>query len=128
MYRTIGVMSEGFIRWIYSVAVLSPFTIIGLLTAGILFYLAPYLWLWQGLTTTDYSTPWLIIVIVQVLVILYMRLLLDNRFREPLISSILHPFGLAFLILTAFVAIIRQITGIGISWKKRFYDRESCVK
>jgi chlorobactene glucosyltransferase len=128
MYRNVGVMREGFIRWIYSVAVLSPLAMISLLTAALVFYLAPYYWLWRGFASDAYSGLWHAIIIFQVTLILVMRWRLDSRFREPQISTILHPFGLTFLMLTACQATFRMITGAGVYWKKRLYDKNSCVE
>ncbi len=127
MYRSLGAMSEGFVRWIYSVASLSPLALGGMMAGGFLCYLAPFFWLWRGISA-GYSTLWLISVAVQVILIYSMRCFLDVHFKNSLISSFLHPFGFVFLFLSAFRAVFHQVMGIGIYWKKRLYDRESCVK
>ena len=49
MYQNIGAMWEGFIKWIYSVASLSPAALVVLLVAGYVFFLAPFYWLWNDL-------------------------------------------------------------------------------
>jgi chlorobactene glucosyltransferase len=128
MYRTVGVMREGFIRWMYSVSTLSPVALVGLMATGYLLYLAPYYWLWRGFTVATYTNQWQAVVIFQVVIIFWMRWLLDNHFKEPVISSILHPFGFSFLLLSAFQSIYRQVTGAGVYWKKRLYDRKSTVE
>jgi chlorobactene glucosyltransferase len=128
MYRTAGVMREGFIRWMYSVSNLSPVALVSLMIAGYLLYLAPYYWLWRGFAVATYTNQWQAVVIFQVIIIFWMRWLLDNHFKEPVISSILHPFGFFFLLLSAFQAIFRQVTGAGVYWKKRLYDRKSTVE
>ena len=128
MHRDFGVMKEGFIRWCYSVAVLSPLALIAMIVAGYLCYLAPFFWLWQGLTVVSYALHWQAVVIFQVVVILLVRLRLNYYFKESVVSSLLHPFGFTFLVLCGFWAIYRQVTGIGVNWKKRIYDRKSFVK
>jgi hypothetical protein len=57
-----------------------------------------------------------------------MRLALNNFFKESPISSILHPFGFVFILVSALQAMVRYFTGTGVYWKKRLYDKESVVK
>jgi chlorobactene glucosyltransferase len=127
MYRSLGAMSEGFVRWIYSVAALSPAALGAMMVGGYVCYLAPFFWLWRGVTM-GYSAPWLIAVAVQVVIVYSMRYLLDTHFKNSLLSSLLHPLGFIFLFLSCFRAIGQQVTGVGVYWKKRLYDKESCVK
>jgi chlorobactene glucosyltransferase len=128
MYQNFGVMREGFIRWMYSVAALSLAALGGLMVAGYFFYLSPFYWLWKGLTGTAYSTRWQTVVILQVVIIFLMRWILDRRLKEPLISTILHPLGFLFLFFSAFQATYRFAIGTGVSWKKRLYDKKSYVE
>ena len=127
MYRSLGAMSQGFVRWIYSVASLSPFALLGMIVGGFLFYLAPFIWLWQGISA-GYAILWVTIVGGQVCLIYLMRGFLDRRFKNSLIASFLHPFGFIFLLLSAFRALFLQVMGIGIYWKRRLYDKESCIR
>jgi len=57
-----------------------------------------------------------------------MRWLLDNHFKEPIISAVLHPLGFSFLFLAIIRAGSRRITGAGVHWKKRLYARKSYVE
>jgi len=128
MYQSLGAMWEGFIKWIYSVASLSPAMLVGLLIAGYVFFLAPFYWLWKDLFVADTPTAWVPILIFQVSVILFMRWLVDNHFKEPAVSTILHPIGFSFLIVTSLYAGLRRTVHAGVHWKKRLYDRESSVE
>ena len=121
-------MWEGFIKWIYSVASLSPAALIGLLAAGYVFFLAPFYWLWNNFFAAVAPADWRAIVIFQVATILAMRRLVDNHFKEPVVSTLLHPFGFSFLFLASLYAGTRRLAGAGVRWKKRLYDRESCVE
>lgn len=121
-------MWEGFIKWIYSVAVLSRAALVGLLVAGYAFFLAPFYWLWNDLFVVTTPTGWRAIVIFQVATILVMRWLVDNHFKESVVSTFLHPVGFSFLFLTALYAGSRRVVGAGIYWKKRLYSRESGVE
>ena len=128
MYRSVGVMWEGFIKWIYSVAALSLIALAGLIVAGYVFFLAPFYWLWNALFMTHGPSEWRVIIISQVVVILAMRQLVDNRFKEPIISTVLHPIGFSFLFLAGLYASTRRVVGAGVKWKKRLYYRESGVE
>ena len=128
MYQSIGAMWEGFIKWIYSVATLSPAALVGLMAAGYVFFLAPFYWLWNDLFVVATPTGWGPILTFQVAVIIVMRWLVDNHFKEPIVSTFLHPIGFSFLILTGLYAGLRRAAGAGVHWKKRLYSRESCVE
>ncbi|MFC1915523.1 glycosyltransferase [Chloroflexota bacterium] len=128
MYQSLEAMWEGFIKWIYSVASLSPAALVGLLAAGYLFFLAPFYWLWNYFFVSAVPAEWRAIVIFQVATILVMRWLVDNRFKEPAISTLLHPIGFSFLLLNGLYAGLRRIAGAGVHWKKRLYGKESYVE
>jgi len=128
MYQSLGAMWEGFIKWIYSVAALSRLALVGLIVAGYIFFLAPFYWLWNELFVVATPTGWGPIVIFQVATIIIMRWLVDNRFKEPVVSAFLHPFGFSFLIVIGLYAGSRRVAGAGVRWKKRLYDRESAVE
>jgi chlorobactene glucosyltransferase len=128
MYRNIPAMWEGFIKWIYSVASMSRLALFGLLAAGYFFLLAPFYWLWNEFIMLSAPTPWRVVIIFQVAVILIMRGLIDTRFKEPIISAILHPIGFSFLVASALYAGGKQLVGAGVSWKKRVYGGESTVE
>ena len=128
MYQDIGAMWEGFIKWVYSVAALSRAALVGLLIAGYLFFLAPFYWLWNDYFIVAAPTAWRPIVIFQVVVIIAMRRLINSRFKEPVVSTVLHPIGFSFLFLASLYAASRQVVGAGVRWKKRLYSRESLVE
>jgi hypothetical protein len=49
------------------------------------------------------------------------RLLLALRFRQPLISAILHPAGIAALLVVQWAALIRSLLGQPSTWRGRTY-------
>jgi len=128
MYHNLGAMWEGFLKWMYSVASLSPAALIGLMAAGYFFFLAPFYWLWNDLFVARVPTEWHNIVIFQVAVILFMRWLLGNHFKESLISTLLHPLGFSFLFVASLYASSRRMVGSGVRWKQRLYSRDSFVE
>ena len=127
MYHGLGAMWEGFIKWVYSVAVLSPMALVALIAAGYVFFLAPFYWLWNDLFVAAAATEWRAIIIFQVATIYLMRWRIDNHFDEPVVSSLLHPLGFSFLMLVALYAASRRAFGAGIRWKQRLYSKESCI-
>ena len=128
MYRNLGEMWEGFLKWMYSVAVLSTAALLGLIIAGYIFFLAPFYWFINELFITDATLALRAIITSQVVVIMVMRWLVDNKFREPAISTALHPIGFSFLFVSVVYATVRKILGMGVRWKNRLYSRESTVK
>jgi chlorobactene glucosyltransferase len=128
MYGSVGAMWEGFIKWCYSVAAMSRLALFGMLAAGYFFFLAPFYWLWNEFFVVTTPTVWREYIVFQVAVILFMRGLIDSRFKEPAVSAILHPFGFTFLFMSALYAGGRCIVGAGVSWKNRLYGRESIVE
>lgn len=128
MYHSLKGMSEGVIKWMYSVASLSPAALVGLMVAGYVFFLAPFYWLWHELFMVAAPTDWRPLIISQVIVIIAMRLMVDTRFREPAISAWLHPFGFCYILLSAVYASFMQAIGKGVSWKERVYSQGSGVK
>lgn len=128
MYRNVGEMWEGFIKWEYSVASLSSVALVGLVIAGYIFFLAPFYWFWNELFIVDATLALRAVIISQIAIILVMRWLVDNNFKEPVISTILHPVGFLFLFITAIYAGARKMLGTGIYWKERFYSKESTVE
>ena len=128
MYRDVGAMWEGFVKWIYSVAALSPVALFGLLAAGFVFYLAPFYWLWNGYLSAAAPTDWRFIVIFQVAMVIFIRWLVDHHFRQSLLSTFLHPIGFSFLFAAGLYGGWREVVGLGIHWKDRLYRAASGVK
>jgi hypothetical protein len=83
---------------------------------------------WRGFLVNDANFIWRVVVVFQIMVILLMRWLVDNRFKEPAGSVFFHPLGLMFLFLDVLYAGGRYVVGAGISWKERVYGGESVVK
>jgi hypothetical protein len=99
-----------------------------LVLAAYFFYIAPFFWLWQGIFGPPETLLWHGVVGLQLAVILLMRWLVDNRFREPSISIWFHPVGLTFYLLNVLYSGGRWLVGAGITWKERFYGKESPVE
>jgi chlorobactene glucosyltransferase len=128
MYRDVGGIWEGFVKWIYSVAALSPVALVGLLAAAFVFYLAPFYWLLNGFLSAAAPTDWRFIVVFQIAMILFMRLVVDHHFRQSLLSTILHPFAFSFLFAAGLYGGWREVVGLGVRWKERLYGETSGVK
>ncbi len=129
MYTSLGAAWNGLGRSVYSITAMSPAGLLGLVLAAYFFYLVPFYWLWNGLFMSAVSLPWMAAVVFQVVVILLIRWLVDNRFKEPNISVWFHVVGFLFLFLDVLYFSGRWLLGAGVSWKERVYGRqESAVK
>jgi chlorobactene glucosyltransferase len=128
MYRDIKGMWHGLGKSIYSVAAMVPIALAALALAAYFFYVAPFYWLWKGFFVAPEPFLWRGIVIIQIVVMLFMRWLVDNRFREPNISIWFHPIGVLFYLLNAIYSGVRWLVGAGVTWKERFYSKESTVE
>jgi len=128
MYNDLGSIFEGITKWIYSVAAISRIALAVLLIAAYAFFIAPFYWLWKEFFVATTPSDWQLILILQVVAILAMRWLLDKRFKESIISTIAHPIGISFLIVTGIYAISRQAVGAGARWKERLYSKETGVE
>jgi len=129
MYPTVGAMFHGLVRCIYSVSVISPFMLVLLAAMAFVLYMAPFYWLWNGYFITYTPLTWRVVVFSQVVIIFLMRWLVDSRFKEPAVSTWLHPLGISFLFVTVVYSIWRWLVGAGVSWKERAYGKEeSAVK
>jgi len=53
------------------------------------------------------------------------RLLAVRRFRQPVISALLHPLGVTLLLLVQWYALVWQICGRPVAWRARSYSSES---
>jgi hypothetical protein len=128
MYRTVGDMWEGFVKWMYSIAALSPVAMVGLLAVAFIFYLAPFYWLWNGFLSAAAFTDWRFFVAFQVAMVFFMRWLVEHHFRQSLLSTFLHPIGFSFWFAAGLYGGWREVVGLGVRWKERLYGEASGVK
>jgi len=128
MYRSMGDMWEGWVKWMYSVFVLSPVALIGILIIAYTLFLSPYLLLYHELFMLPEPSPWRLLLILQVLIIVCMRITVDIKFRESVLSGIMNPFGFAYLVLAAVFTMVRQLVGRGVRWKDRVYSQKSGIQ
>jgi hypothetical protein len=45
-----------------------------------------------------------------------------------MLSTLLFPLGITFIIAVVINGMARQLSGAGVSWKKRTYDKDSLVE
>jgi chlorobactene glucosyltransferase len=128
MYHDIGSMWEGFKKWMYSVSVLSPLMLILLLLVVYGLFLSPFILLWYELFISSSQASWLFLLVFQVVLIIFMRIIVDNHFKASLLSSFLHPLGLSYLIVTVIYTFCEQLFGKGVKWKDRLYSQKSGIK
>jgi chlorobactene glucosyltransferase len=128
MYVDFGDVWRGLGRSIQSVVATSPLGIIALIGIVIATYILPFYWLLNGFFIGAEPLLWRGIVVLQIVMTLFMRWLVDNHFRMPAISVVFHPFGITFYLVNVIYCGIKNLLGIGISWKARSYTKESMVE
>lgn len=128
MYPTAAAMWRGLVRCVYSIAAITPLMLLVLIGIALFFYMGPFYWLWNGFFMTDASYLWKGIVIFQIALIYFMRWLVDTRFKEPAVSTWLHPLGIIYLLVTVVYSLGRWLFGAGVTWKERVYGGESAIE
>jgi hypothetical protein len=73
------------------------------------------------------ASPWLptdsiLFLLTAVLLAWFPRLLMMKRFAQPFLSALLHPCGVAALLVLQWSALMRQFAGIPARWKARSYS------
>jgi chlorobactene glucosyltransferase len=129
MYPTVGSMWSGLVRCIYSVTAISPAMLLALIPIACLLYIGPFYWLWNGFFMNDMSLVWRGVVVCQVVLVIFMRWLVDNRFKEPAVSAWLHLLGIGYILAIVLYSFARWLVGAGVNWKERTYrEGEQIIK
>jgi chlorobactene glucosyltransferase len=128
MYDSFNAVWDGLSRALYAVSSISVVALAGLLIAGYICFLAPFFWLWKMVFDSSFLPVWGPLVIFQVTLLIIMRRWVDARFKESVLSTILFPLGITFIIAVVFNGMARSLSGAGISWKKRIYDKGSSIE
>jgi glycosyltransferase involved in cell wall biosynthesis len=53
------------------------------------------------------------------------RMLSIRRFKQPLISALLHPLGILLLLLVQWYALVKQMSGKPVAWRARTYSSDT---
>jgi chlorobactene glucosyltransferase len=128
MYNSFGAVWDGLTRALYAVSSISLAALAGLLVVGYSCFLAPFYWLWKMAFDSAFVPLWAPLVIFQVALLFIMRRWVDARFKESVLSTLLFPLGITFIIAVVLNGMARQVSGAGVSWKKRIYDKGSSVE
>jgi hypothetical protein len=107
---------------------MAPLALAALVAAAYYFYIAPFFWLWSGFFSGGESILWRGVVVLQVVIMLIMRWMVDSRFHEPAISVWFHPIGMLYYLMNVLYSGGRWLVGAGVTWKERFYGKESTVE
>ena len=128
MYDSFGAIWDGLTRALYGVSSISLAALAGMLAAGYMCFLAPFFWLWKMGASAVFVPAWGPLVLFQVTLLFIMRRWVDARFKESLFSTLLFPLGITFIIAVVINGMARQLSGAGVSWKKRIYDKGSSIE
>jgi chlorobactene glucosyltransferase len=128
MYEDIGAVWRGLGKSIYSVAAMAPLGLLAIIAVAYFLYIAPFYWFWNGFFLGPETLLWRGIVVLQICLMFFMRWLVDSRFHGPTISMWFHPIGLMFYLFNVVYSWGRFLAGAGVTWKERFYGKESTVE
>jgi chlorobactene glucosyltransferase len=128
MYNSFRAVWDGLTRSLYAVSSISFGALLGLLVAGYVLFLGPFIWLLKMEFAFSVPLPWGALVITQAALLFIMRGWVDARFKESLGSTLLYPLGIVFIIGVVLNGMARRLSGAGVSWKKRTYDKGSSVE
>ncbi len=128
MYDNFGDLWRGFAKWIYSITSVAPWSI-GILVAGVTgLFIAPFVMLFFHYTPVPMGPyEWSKVIVLQVIIVLIMRILIDRRFRHSRFYSFSHPLGISFMLASGAYGSFRRFTGAGVEWKARTYKSDSDV-
>jgi hypothetical protein len=137
MYRTASAVWQGLAKnateGIGAAQRIGPFTLL-LLLGQILPMLAACLWaalltsmIVTGATFDDPLAAAFVTLLLMVAVVAsYIpRLVAARRFKQPLLSALLHPLGVTLLLLVQWYALLRQLLGRPVGWRTRMYSSDS---
>ncbi len=127
MYRTVASAWHGLSKSIYAVVSMVPLALVALVVIASMFYIAPFFCLWSGFTGSE-PLGWRLLVVLQIVITLFMRWLVDSRFRESALSMWFHPIGLWFYLLNVIYSGVRWLTGAPVTWKERSYGKQSAIE
>ena len=127
MYPTVGSMWNGLVRCVYSVLVMFPLLLLFAIPLAWLFFIGPFYWLWNGFFMYEAPLLWRGLVVLQVTLVILMRWLVDNRFKEPPVSAPLHLIGIGYIFSVVVYSFTRWLFGAGVSWKERSYGEEKSI-
>ena len=125
MYDNFKGIWNGLTRSVYAISEISVIALVFLIIFACMCFLLPFYSLWHEFSLSNGSNILTAIIIIQIATIYLMRRLSDRRFdNNSIISVVLHPVGILFLVFVVANAILRKIAGTGISWKERLYIEE----
>jgi hypothetical protein len=77
--------------------------------------------LWLAIAPASFSPHERSLIFVSVAAAFVPRLLSVWKYRQPLVSAVLHPIGVSVLLLLEWYALIRKLAGQQVTWKERAY-------
>ncbi len=129
MYRDRSSLWEGFVKWGYSFSAVWPKATPVAGICLLVVFSSPFISLAMvAFLALEQGARLLLITLLQALIILSGRLACDRALREPAVSSLLTPIGIAFFLLAMLYGTVLRLTGQEVRWKQRRYGGHSAVR
>lgn len=127
MYEGVGDLWEGFSKWTYSITAFMSWLFAFIVIGVVALFIAPFVMMVSHVSPWLPNLEWFTIIMVQVVLVLVMRILIDRRFDYPRRYFVSYPLGVFFLLVSGVWGSVKALTGRGVSWKDRTYRPTSKV-
>jgi chlorobactene glucosyltransferase len=125
MYRGFSEIWRGFSKNLFAGLDNNIFALFALMVLVVLFYLAPYGFLFSAAVRGELSVLSFWMPALQILIALLIRMMIAIKYRQPVWSALLHSLSQVMLLLIAINSFRLTIFGSGPEWKGRNYPVSS---
>ncbi len=122
MYNNFGEVVNGFTKFIYAAFNYNGFMEFIAMTAFSIFFLFPFILLPLGYLIFEWSGLILLLNIIQVLLIIFIKIVLSFRFKNRVLDSLLMPVSSIYMLLIAINSYFKAKSRKGLYWKGRAYS------
>ena len=125
MYKNFSEVWKGYSRFLFSAFDYKIFMMAIVFTLVIIFLLMPFVFLPLGLFIYNYSREIIILLMAQVIIISFIKILIALRLKEKILDFTLLPLSIVYLAAIAVNSYLQSKMGDGINWKGRIYQASS---
>ncbi len=125
MYKNFKQVFTGFSRFLFSAFDYNLSMLAIAVTFFILLFLIPNIFFPMGLILYHWPREILIPIIIQIIIVSFIRTINAFRFKEKLLDIFLSPLSIVYIVFIAINSVLQSKLGNGIYWKGRIYQAES---
>ncbi|MCE5329091.1 glycosyltransferase [bacterium] len=125
MYKNFKQVFTGFSRFLFSAFDYNVYMMGMAIIFFVLLFLMPNIFFIFGLVVYHWPREIMILIIIQIAIVLFIRLINVLRFKEKMFDILLSPLSIVYIVFVAINSYIQSRFGNGIYWKGRTYRAES---